>query len=169
MIYEDKFFSLKGEYEKSSHKEGQMLPFKLNAYLEDSLAYRMKGHFCKYNIEMTMDQVGVVVAIPMTLHLGFSSVPCTVYSEPYKTIYPGRAKISEVLLVLFYINKSLNVFCGKRNKQGVFVVQLMKDGNSDQVTVLKQLKNPRKVHNRHAVTLLDEKNQIGYVIEPHEH
>ena len=167
MTYDDNFYSLKGEFEKGQTTAGVVLPFRLNAYYEDTLVYKMKGCFSKYEVEITMDEINVEVSIPMTLSLSFHSLPCTVYSEPYKTIYTGRARISDLLLVLFYINGNLNIFCGKRNKQGVYIVQHTKDGLTSQNTVLKQIRTPRRVYNRLAVTLLDEKNQIGYVIEPH--
>lgn len=168
MVYDDTFLILKGEYDETRDPTVH-LPFSLEAYEETTLRYRLKGRFVKYDIEMTMEQVGSQVSIPMTLQLSFKSVPCTIYSEPYKTILPGRCKISHVLLVVFYNNDTLNVFCGKRNKQGVFVARHMKDRQLQENIILRQTKNPRKVNSNQALTLLDEKSMIGYVIELHNH
>lgn len=166
MVYDDTFLILKGDYEQSRDPNTH-LPFSLEAYEETSLRYRLKGRFVKYDIEMTMEQVGSEVSIPMTLQISFKSVACTIYSEPYKTILAGRCKISHVLLVVFYNNETLNVFCGKRNKQGVFVARHMKDGQLQENITLRQTRNPKKVNSANALTLLDEKSMIGYVIEVH--
>lgn len=167
MVYDDKFFALTGEFLPTEDETNDHLPFELEAFHERTFAYRLKGRFVGYDIELRMERISKTFSIPLTMRLTCKSTPCTVFMEPYKSLYPGRAKISDLLYVVFYNNGKLNLISGKLNSLGVFVGQLIRDGMVGEPPILRQTKNPKRTGKALAVTLLDEKNQIGYVIEMH--
>ena len=168
MVYEDKFYALTGDFLPTDVEIDDHLPFELEAFQNRNLSYRLSGKFVGYDIELRMDKVSKTYSIPLTITLACKSTPCTVYTEPYKALYPGRAKVSELLFVLFYVNNRLNIISGKLNSVGVYVAQLIRDGMPGEPIVLRQARNPSRTKKAMAaVTLVDEKNQIGYVIELH--
>lgn len=166
MTYDDTYYTLSGKFVEDGNKD--CLPFVIEARTNGVLHYLIKGHFVKYTIKLTMEPVEYSINIPRVLTLHNKSVPCTVFSEPYKAIYAGRARLSEVMMVIFYINDSINILSGKRNSNGAYVVEHIRGGATfnQGVVVLKQVKNPKRCTNPGTITLLDDKSQIGYVIEP---
>jgi hypothetical protein len=167
MTYDDTYYIITGSFNTEGNKD--CLPFTLEAKTNSVLHYIIKGHFMKHTIRLTMEPVDYSINIPRVLNLNYLSVPCTIFSEPYKTIYPGRARLGEVMLVTFYINDTLNIFSGKRNSNGAYVVEHIRGGSafSNGPVILKQVRNPTRCTNHAAVTLLDDRSQIGYVVEPH--
>lgn len=167
MIYDDVYYSLSGHFIEDGNRD--CLPFRVEAKTNDALHYIIKGQFSKYSIKLTMEPVEISINIPRVLSLNFKSVPCTVYSEPYKTIYTGRARIADLLFVIFYINETINIFSGKRNANGAYIVEHIRGGASFShgVVILKQVRNPSRCNSSSTVTLLDDRSQIGYVIETH--
>lgn len=167
MTFDDIYYVLSGKFNADGNKD--CLPFTIEARSNGVLQYIIKGQFVKYSIRLTLEPVEYMINIPRVLTLNYRSVPCTIYSEPYKTIYPGRARLSELCLVIFYINETINIFSGKRNSCGAYIVEHIRGGAafSHGVVILKQVRNPGKCTNPAAITLLDDRSQIGYVIEPH--
>jgi hypothetical protein len=166
MTYDDTYYSLTGRFLEDGNRD--CLPFVIEARTNGVLHYLLRGHFAKYALQLTMDPVEYSINIPRVLSLNFKSVPCTIFSEPYKAIYAGRARISELLLVVFYINDSINILSGKRNINGAYVVEHIRGGEtfSQGVVILKQVRNPKRCTHPSTITLLDDRSQIGYVIEP---
>lgn len=164
MVFDDLFFTLLGDFEDSKDEK---VRFSILAHHENNLAYRMWGHFEKYELILNLSKIGTL-NFPLTLKMNFLSLPCTVYSEPYQTLYTGRARISDILFVMFYINEKLNMITGKKNKHGVYVANLYKGNSVTENIILKQVKNPSKVKDRQALSFVDERGQLGFVIEVFE-
>lgn len=167
MTYDDNFFILRGGFLPEGNKDD--MPFKLEAVFNKKVHYILAGRFKKYSLEITMEATDHSLNIPRLLSLKFRSVPVTIYSEPYKTIYAGRAKLDSVIFVIFYINDCLNIFSGKKNETGAYIVEHLRNGHSlsDATVILRQVRTPSKCKLPGTVALLDERSQIGFIIEPH--
>lgn len=167
MTYDDNFFILQGGFIPEGSK-GDMA-FRLEALYNKKVHYVLTGAIKKYSLEIIMESTDFSLNIPRLMSLDFKSVPVTIYSEPYKTIYVGRAKISDIIFVIFYINDCLNIFSGKKSDGGAYVVEHLRNGHSlsDGTVILKQVRTPSRCTLPGTMALLDERSQIGYIIEPH--